>query len=79
MGRQRTSRVLLDADAVWDLLNRLNMSQGDLAEGADISSGYLSQLLSGQRCPSPRVRERLQAALGARRFDDLFVIERPER
>ena len=76
MGRQRTSRVLLNADAVWDLLNRLNMSQGDLAKAARISPGYLSQLLSGQRCPSPRVRACLQVALGVRRFDELFVIEK---
>ena len=77
--RRRASKVLLDADAVWKLLNRLNMSQGELARRAGISPGYLSQLLSGQRCPSPEVREHLMAALGVRRFDDIFVIEKVDR
>ena len=67
--------MVLNAEATWDLLNRLNMSQGELARRSGISSSYLSQLLTGQRCPSPKVRERLMAALGVRRFDDLFVIE----
>ena len=76
--RQPASRVLLKAEAVWELLNRLNMSQGELARRARISPGYLSQLLSGQRCASPEVRERLMAVLGVRRFDDIFVIEKAE-
>ena len=46
--RQPASRVLLKAEAGWELLNRLNMSQGELARRARISPGYLSQLLSGQ-------------------------------
>ena len=74
--RLPASRVLLKADAVWELLNRLNMTQGELARRARISPGYLSQLLSGQRCASPEVRERLMAVLGVRRFDDIFVIEK---
>ena len=74
--RRRASKVLLKAEAVWELLNRLNMSQGELARRARISPGYLSQLLSGQRCASPEVREHLMAVLGVRRFDDIFVIEK---
>ena len=77
--RQPASRVLLKAEAVWELLNRLNMSQGELARRARISPGYLSQLLSGQRCASPEVRERLMAVLGVRRFDDVFVIEKAKK
>ena len=57
-------------------LNRRNMSQGELARRASITPGYLSQLLSGHRCASPEVRERLMAVLGVRRFDDIFVIEK---
>jgi len=40
-----------------------------------ISSGYLSQLITGQRCPSPRMRRRLQHALDIAQFDDLFIVE----
>ena len=42
--RQPSSRVKLNPDRVWELLNRLNMSQNELARMACISSGYLSQL-----------------------------------
>ena len=34
--RRRASEVLLKAEAVWELLNRLNMSQGELARRARI-------------------------------------------
>ena len=52
--KQRASRVLLNAGAVWELINRLNMSPGGIARRAGITPGYLSQLLSGQRCPRSR-------------------------
>ena len=32
-------------------------------------------MISGKRCPSPRIRRRLQEALGIARFDDLFIVE----
>ena len=51
------------------------MSQNDLARRTQISSGYLSQLISGKKSPSPDVRRRLQAALDISQFDDLFVLE----
>ena len=75
MTRKRRRRsVKLDAKAVWELLSRLNMTHGELALRAEITPGYLSRLLSGERYPLAEVRERLMAALCVRRFDDLFVI-----
>ena len=71
-------RVKLRQERVWDLLNRRNMSQNELARLARISSGYLSQLISGKKSPSPAVRRRLQAALGVSEFDDLFLQEKPD-
>ena len=73
--RQPSSRVRLNPDNVWELLNRLNMTQNELARLAGISSGYLSQLMTGTRRPSAELRRRLMKALGVTRFDDLFILE----
>ncbi|MDE2933879.1 MAG: helix-turn-helix transcriptional regulator [Chloroflexota bacterium] len=73
--RQPASRVRLKPEAVWSYLNRLNMSQNELARRVGISSGYLSQLMSGTRCPSAAVRVRLMEALGVTDFEDLFILE----
>ena len=68
-------RVMLRPGPVWELISRRNMSQNELASKAGISSGYLSQLISGRKSPSPDVRRRLQAALEVSQFDDLFTME----
>ena len=73
--RQPSSRVKLRPDRMWDLLNRLNMTQNELACQAGISSGYLSQLMSGTRCPSAKVRRKLMEVLRVTSFDDLFILE----
>ena len=73
--RQPSSRAKLNPDRVWELLNRLNMSQNELARMAGISSGYLSQLMSGTRCPSAEVRRKLMDVMGIADFDDLFILE----
>ena len=74
--RQPSSRVKLRPDRVWELLNRLNMTQNELACLSGISSGYLSQLMSGTRCPSAEVRRKLTDVLGVADFDALFILER---
>ena len=76
--RQPSSRVKLDPHKVWELLNRLNMTQNELARLVGTSSGYLSQLMSGTRCPSADMRRRLMEALGVTRFEDLFILEAVE-
>ena len=73
--RRPSSRVKLNPDRVWELLNRLNMNQNELARLAGTSSGYLSQLMSGTRRPSAPLRRRLMEALGAARFEDIFILE----
>ena len=73
--RQPVSRVRLDPHKVWALLNRLNMTQSELARLLDTSSSYLSQLMSGHRCPSAAFRKGLMDALGVTDFDDLFYME----
>ena len=68
-------RIKLRPAPVWELIGRRNMSQNELARRAEISSGYLSQLISGRKCPSPEVRRKLQAALEVDCFEDIFVME----
>ena len=75
MNRRQPSRVRLDPQKVWALLNRLNMTQNELARLLDTSSSYLSQLMSGKRRPSAAFRKRMMNVLGVTGFDDLFYLE----
>ncbi len=75
MKRRQPSRVRLDPQKVWALLNRLNMTQNELARLLDTSSSYLSQLMSGKRRPSAAFRKRMMNVLGVTGFDDLFYLE----
>ncbi len=63
-GRRPRRRIKLNAHALWDRLSLLNMSQNDLADLAGLTSGYVSLLAGGRRCPSPDARRRLIEALG---------------
>ncbi|MDE2861245.1 MAG: helix-turn-helix transcriptional regulator [Chloroflexota bacterium] len=73
--RQPSSRVKLNPHAVWERLNRRNMTQNELAGLLDTSSGYLSQLISGTRRPSAAFRKKLMEALWVTDFDDIFILE----
>ena len=53
--RQPASRVRIKPETVWKYLNRLNVSQNKLARRVGISSGYLSQLMSGTRGPGGEI------------------------
>ena len=76
--KQSFYRVRLKPEAVWEHLNRLNITQNELARRIGRSSGYLSQLINGDRCPSPETRRRLMETLGVSDFDVLFVLERAD-
>jgi transcriptional regulator with XRE-family HTH domain len=49
-----------------------NISQNEVARHCGISSGYMSQLLSGGRFPGPCVRRKLLQALSNLKFEELF-------
>ena len=72
--RRPPIRVILNAAAVWDLQDRLDLSQNQLARLASISPSHLSQLMNGKSSPSPRVRRRLMEVLGVDDFHRLFLI-----
>jgi transcriptional regulator with XRE-family HTH domain len=71
--RRNQLPVTLRPDPVWAFLEERGVSQNELARLAGISSGYLSQLMSGSAHPSPQVRRRLLRVLSLD-FDDLFTI-----
>ena len=71
-------RVWLNPVAVWELLDRLGISQNELARRCGFSPGHLSMLMNGKRSPSPRVRRRLMEVLGVDDFEVLFITEPPE-
>lgn len=68
-------KVKVNTRCLWDAVARQNMSQNEMAAKLGISKCYMSQVLSGTRCPSPRLRRRLLDVLSPLTFDDLFVIE----
>ena len=71
------SRVWVNPVIVWDLLDRLGISQNELARRCGFSPGHLSMLMNGKRSPSPRSRRRLMEVLGVDDFDLLFITELP--
>jgi hypothetical protein len=68
-------KVKINKVVVEKEVARRNLSLNMLAIKAGISSGYISQLISGVRYPSPHLREKLQKALQPLTFDDIFIIE----
>ncbi len=67
--------VILKKKNLEKILIRKNKSQNWFADRIEISSGYMSQLMTGLRNPSPKVRERIMNHLPEQNFDDLFIIK----
>ena len=70
----RPPRVSVRIKEVYDLMNRFNLTQRQLAELAGLSESHLSAVISGTRHPGPRTRRRIQEALRVE-FDDIFEME----
>ena len=56
-------RPIVDPRALWDRMEAHDLSQNETARLAGISSGYLSQVMNGQRTPSGWVLEKLHGVL----------------
>ena len=69
-------KVKLKNDNILEALARKNKSQNWLAFKMGISSGYMSQLLSGKRQPSPEMREKIQQHFKEMTFDELFCLNK---
>jgi len=70
-------KVLIKQREFEKLLARKNKSQNWLAMRLGISSGYMSQLMQGSRCPSPELRARILKVFGGQSFDDIFRLYEP--
>jgi transcriptional regulator with XRE-family HTH domain len=70
----RAFRVRLKAGVLAGHIAKRCISQNRFAALADISSGHMSQLLRGERDPSPGVRKRILETAKLS-FEDLFVVE----
>ena len=75
--RRGAPRVWLNPVAVWELLDRLGISQNEVARRCGFSPSHLSMLMNGQRSPSPRARKRLMEVLGVEDLAVLFITEPP--
>ena len=69
--------VALRGGKIRRILARKNMSQNDFAYRIGTGSGYMSQIISGVRNPSPRLRKRILTALKLNEsdFDKIFKIK----
>lgn len=68
-------KVNLRSKEIKRILIRKNKSQNWFAHRIEVSTGYMSQLMDGSRCPSPKVREKIMNNLPDYSFDDLFAIK----
>ena len=73
--RKPAFRVRLDQRKAWARLNALNLSQNEVARRIGRTSGYVSLMFNGERCPAPDTRKRLMEVLQVSRFEDLFYME----
>lgn len=67
-------RARLKTNTITNILLRKNLSQNWLAERLGITSGYMSQVLSGSRNPSPQLRQRIMDWQPELDFDELFEV-----
>jgi len=68
-------KALLKARRVKEILIKRNLSQNNFAYRVGTNSGYMSQLMSGLRCPSPELRQKIMEFLKVSNFDELFRIK----
>lgn len=73
------SFVILNASGIRKLMAKRNVSCIEVAKALRIKPTYFSQLLSGYRRPSPKLRVRIQRLRVFRgrgcRWEDIFTLE----
>ena len=73
----KTMVVAMKGDRIKQILARKSMSQNCFAMRLGVSSGYMSQLMSGIRNPSPELRREIlkELKMDERGFDEIFEIK----
>ena len=66
--------VKLRAPTFRKVLATKNLSQNSFARLIGTSGGYFSQMITGARNPSPRMRKRIMKVLKEYRFEELFKV-----
>ena len=69
-------QVRVKAEKIRKILAERNISQNRLAIYLGTTSGYLSQMVTGKRNPSPNMRERILKVLRGYQFNDIFEIKK---
>jgi len=72
-------RVKLKSEFILEWMIRHNLSLRMMAKEIGVSVPFLSQMLNGNRCPSPRSRNKIQhyfehVYMSTNIWDDLFEI-----
>ena len=67
-------KVALKADNIRKILAQRNISQNWLAFRVGTTSGYISQMMTGKRNPSPKMRKKILKVLKDCEFEDLFKL-----
>ena len=70
-------KVAIRYNKIRKILARKNMSQNCYAMRLGVSSGFMSQLMSGVRNPSPALREKIlgELKLDESGFDEIFELK----
>ncbi len=71
---KRPIRLRVNNVTIWRYVMRENISQNELAKRLGISSGYMAQLISGSRSPSPKLRRKMLGILSPLSFEEIFLI-----
>lgn len=67
-------KVIIKTTNIRKILARKNMSQNWLAFRTRTTSGYMSQMITGKRNPSPQMRQKILKVLKDCEFEDLFKL-----
>lgn len=67
-------KVALRANVISEILARKNISQNCFAFRVGTTSGYMSQMMTGKRNPSPKMRKKILKVLKDCEFEDLFKL-----
>lgn len=73
-------RIILKSERVEFILARKNCTKMEFAKKIGISAEYFYQMLSGHRCPSADMRDKIMTALRIkdRKWDDIFQVRNSE-
>jgi hypothetical protein len=79
MVKTKKTKVYINGDWLIENLIKKNKSQTWLCYKLEMSSGYLSQIMRRDRCPSAKMREKILRVVNKHlvkcTFDDLFYME----